>query len=291
MQAIPDTLCFLNGEFGPLRDAKVSVLDRGFVFGDGIYEVVPVYGGRLFRFDEHLARLNRNLAKVRISEPFSRAAWLDHCRRLIAAQPADDQLLYIQVTRGVAVREHGMPPDLAPTVFIMINPMKPPSVEQRAHGVACVSAGDFRWERGDIKSVSLLGNVLARQISVDQGAVETILFRDGFLTEASASNVWVVQQGVVLGAPKSGHVLEGIRYELFRELCAENAIAYDLRPITEAEVRGADELMLSSATKEVLAVAQLDGNLVGHGASRGKPGPVYARLYEAYQRAKTAYSI
>jgi len=291
MQAIPDSLCFLNGEFGPLRDAKVSVLDRGFVFGDGIYEVVPVYGGRLFRFDEHLARLNRNLAKVRISEPFSRAAWLDHCRRLIAAQSAGDQLLYIQVTRGVALRDHGMPPDLTPTVFIMTNPMKPTSAEQRTGGVACVSASDFRWERGDIKSISLLGNVLARQISVDQGAVETILFRDGFLTEASASNVWIVQQGVVLGAPKSDHVLEGIRYELLRELCAEGVIAYELRPITEAEVRGADELMLSSATKEVLAVTRLDGELVGHGATRGKPGPVYARLYEAYQRAKTAYSI
>jgi len=287
MQALPDTLCFLNGNFGPLRDAKVSVLDRGFVFGDGVYEVVPVYGGRLFRFDQHLARLNRNLAQVRIAEPFSRQIWLDHCRRLIAAQPADDQLLYIQVTRGVALREHAMPPALEPTVFIMISPMKPPSAEQRANGVACVSAVDFRWERGDIKSTSLLGNVLARQISADRGAVETILFRDGFLTEASASNVWVVQQGVLLGAPKSAHVLEGIRYEFIRELCAEAGIAYELRPITEAEVRGADELMLSSATKEVLAVTRLDGDLIGHGATRGKTGPVYARLYEAYQRAKS----
>ncbi|HYQ16249.1 MAG TPA: aminotransferase class IV [Polyangiaceae bacterium] len=267
------------------------MLDRGFVFGDGIYEVVPVYGRRLFRFDEHLGRLHRSLAKVSISEPFSRDTWLGHCRRLVAAQPADDQLLYIQVTRGVALREHGMPPDLEPTVFIMTNPMKPPSAEQRADGVACVSAADFRWERGDIKSTSLLGNVLARQISVEQGAVETILFRDGFLTEASASNVWVVQQGTVLGAPKSGHVLEGIRYELIRELCAEIGIAYDLRPITEAEVRRADELMLSSATKEVLAVTRLDGDLVGHGPTRGKIGPVYARLYEAYQRAKTTHSI
>ena len=291
MQALPDTLCYLNGEYGPLRDAKVSVMDRGFVFGDGIYEVVPVYGRRLFRFDEHLARLNRSLAKVRIASPFDRAQWLERCRKLIEAQASDDQLLYIQVTRGVAVRDHVMPPDLTPTVFMMTNPMKPASAEQRHQGVACVTARDFRWERGDIKSVSLLGNVLARQISADHGVTETIMFRDGFLTEASSSNVWVVHEGAVLGAPKSEHVLEGIRYELIRELCEEAGIGYNLRPISEAEVLGADELMLSSATKEVLAVTQVDGEAVGHGALRGKPGPVYAKLYEAYQRAKALHSI
>ena len=291
MQALPDTLCYLNGEYGPLRDAKVSVLDRGFVFGDGIYEVVPVYGRRLFRFDEHLARLTRSLGKVRIASPFDRAQWLERCRTLIDAQAADDQLLYIQITRGVAVRDHVMPPDLTPTVFMMANPMKPASAEQRHQGVTCVTARDFRWERGDIKSISLLGNVLARQISADHGAIETIMFRDGFLTEASSSNVWVVHEGAVLGAPKSEHVLEGIRYELIRELCAEAGIGYNLRPISEAEVAGADELMLSSATKEVLAVTQVDGEAVGHGALRGKPGPVYAKLYEAYQRAKVLQSI
>ncbi|WP_457329643.1 D-amino acid aminotransferase [Rhizobacter sp. P5_C2] len=291
MQALPDTLCYLNGEYGPLRDAKVSVLDRGFVFGDGIYEVVPVYGRRLFRFDEHLARLTRSLGKVRIASPFDRAQWLERCRTLIDAQAADDQLLYIQITRGVAVRDHVMPPDLTPTVFMMANPMKPASAEQRHHGVTCVTARDFRWERGDIKSISLLGNVLARQISADHGAIETIMFRDGFLTEASSSNVWVVHEGAVLGPPKSEHVLEGIRYELIRELCEETGIGYNLRPISEAEVAGADELMLSSATKEVLAVTQVDGEAVGHGALRGKPGPVYAKLYEAYQRAKKVQSI
>jgi D-alanine transaminase len=291
MQALPDTLCYLNGEYGPLRDAKVSVLDRGFVFGDGIYEVVPVYGRRLFRFDEHLARLTRSLGKVRIASPFDRAQWLERCRTLIDAQAADDQLLYIQITRGVAVRDHVMPPDLTPTVFMMANPMKPASAEQRHQGVTCVTARDFRWERGDIKSISLLGNVLARQISADHGAIETIMFRDGFLTEASSSNVWVVHEGAVLGAPKSEHVLEGIRYELIRELCEEAGIGYNLRPISEAEVAGADELMLSSATKEVLAVTQVDGEAVGHGALRGKPGPVYAKLYEAYQRAKKLQSI
>jgi D-alanine transaminase len=295
MQTIPDTLCYLNGEYSPLRDAKVSVLDRGFIFGDGIYEVVPVYAGKLFRFDEHMARLNRSLSKLRIANPLGREEWLERCRTLIKAlskqSPVADQLVYIQVTRGVAPRDHVMPANLTPTVFMMCSPMKPATAEQRHHGVACVTARDFRWERGDIKSTSLLGNVLARQISADHGATETILFRDGFLTEAAASNVWVVHEGAVLGPPKSEHVLEGIRVELIRELCEEVGIAYNLRPIAEADVFAADEIFLSSATKEVLPVTSLDGQPVGHGAMRGKPGPVYARLHEAYQRAKLTQSI
>jgi len=295
MQSLPDTLCYLNGEYGPLRDAKVSVLDRGFIFGDGIYEVVPAYGGKLFRFDEHMARLNRSLGKLRIANPHTESQWLERCRKLIAALAektgAADQLVYIQVTRGVALRDHVMPEDIAPTVFIMAGPMKPPTPEQRHHGVACVTARDFRWERGDIKSISLLGNVLARQMSADHGALETVMFRNGYLTEASGSNVWVVHEGALLGPPRSEHVLEGIRYSLLEELCEEEGIAYNLRPIPEADVLSADELLLSSATKEVLPVTTLDGQPVGHGALRGKPGPVYARLFEAYQRAKAAQSI
>jgi D-alanine transaminase len=290
-QTLPDSLCYLNGAFGPLAEAKVSVLDRGFIFGDGVYEVVPVYGRRMFRFDEHMARLVRNLGKLRIAIPHGRAEWLEICRRLITEQASGDQLVYIEVTRGVAVRDHVMPTDISPTVFVMTSAMKPATAEQRHHGVACLSARDFRWERGDIKSISLLGNILARQISADHGAVETILFRDGFLTEASASNVWVVHEGALLGPPKGEQVLEGIRYELLRELCEEEGIAYNLRPIPESEVFAADEILLSSATKEVLPVTLLDNEPVGHGALRGKPGPVYARLHEAYQRAKTAQSI
>ncbi len=289
--ALPDTLCHLNGQTLPLRDAKISVLDRGFIFGDGVYEVIPVYGRRCFRFDEHMARLARSLAKLRIPNPHGRDGWLALVRALVAAQPSDDQLVYIEVTRGVAMRDHVMPEGIEPTVFVMTNPMKPPSAEQRHQGVACVTARDFRWERGDIKSVSLLGNVLARQISADRGALETVMFRDGWLTEASGSNVWVVHEGALLGPPKSEHVLDGIRVDLLAELCAEVGIAYNLRPIPESDVRTADELILTSATKEVLPVTRLDGEPVGHGALRGKPGPVYARLYEAYQRAKLEQSI
>jgi D-alanine transaminase len=290
-----DNPCFLNGRVLPLNEAQVSVLDRGFIFGDGIYEVVPVYARRLFRFDEHMARLERSLAKVRIPNPYARAAWLDQVRSLVKAVAektgAEDLLVYIQVTRGVAPRDHVMPEGIAPTVFMMVHPMKAPSAEQRHQGVACVTARDFRWERGDIKSISLLGNVLARQISADHGAVETIMFRDGFLTEAAASNVWVVREGALLGPPKSEHVLEGIRVELLRELCEACGVAYNLRPISEAEVLSADEVMLSSATKEVLPVTRIDGQAVGHGALRGKPGPVYARLHEAYQQAKVTMSL
>jgi D-alanine transaminase len=291
MPTMSSPLCYLNGEYLPLAEARVPVLDRGFIFGDGIYEVVPVYGRRLFRFDEHMARLERSLAKVRIPNPCGREQWLERCRRLVADGATEDQMVYLQVTRGVAPRDHVMPEGLTPTVFMMANPMRAASAEQRHQGVACVTARDFRWERGDIKSISLLGNVLARQISADHGAVETIMFRDGFLTEASASNVWIVHEDALLGPPKSEQVLEGIRVELLRELCEDVGIAYNLRPITEADVRAADEVLLSSATKEVLPVTRIDGEPVGHGALRGKPGPVYGRLYEAYQAAKRLQSV
>ena len=236
-----------------------------------------------------------SLAKLRIPNPASRDEWLARSRSLVSATfeatGAEDQLVYIQITRGVAPRDHVMPPGLTPTVFMMANPMKPATPEQRHQGVACITARDFRWERGDIKSISLLGNVLARQMSADHGALETIMFRDGFLTEAAASNVWVVHEGALLGPPKSEHVLEGIRVDLLRELCEDCGIAYNLRPIPEADVHSADEVLLSSATKEVLPVTKIDGEPVGHGALRGKPGPVYARLYEAYQQAKLTMSI
>lgn len=295
MTPLPDTLCYLNGDYTPLRDAKISVLDRGFIFGDGVYEVAPVYGRRIFRFDEHMARLTRGLGKIRIPNPHTRDEWLERSRRLVQTlfdqTGAEDQLVYIQISRGVAPRDHVMPADITPTVFMMVNPMKPPSAEMRHHGVSCVTARDFRWERGDIKSTSLLGNVLARQISADHGALETIMFRDGHLTEAAASNVWIAHEGALLGPPKSEHVLEGIRVELLRELCEDVGLAYNLRPITEADVRAADEVLLSSATKEILPVTQIDGEPVGHGALRGKPGPVYARLHEAYQRAKQTMAL
>jgi len=291
MNALPDISCYLNGEIGPLADARVSVMDRGFLFGDGVYELIPAYGRRFFRFDAHMERLDRSLARLRIDNPLTRTEWLALGRDLLQRCDAEDQTWYIQVTRGVAPRNHVMPTGLKPTIFSYSMALAPVPAEQRHQGVACVTARDFRWERGDIKSISLLGNVLARQISADAGAMETILFKEGFLTEAAASNVWIVKEGALLGPPRSEHLLEGIRVELLRELCEEVGVGYNLRPISEAEVLAADEILLSSATKEVLPVTRLDHQPVGHGALHGKPGPVYAKLYEAYQRAKLLQSI
>ena len=291
MNSLPDLPCYLNGAFTLLPDAKISVMDRGFIFGDGVYEVVPAYGGRLFRFAQHMARLDRSLGELRIANPLTHAQWEALALQLIATYaeqtPAEgqkgDQLIYIQITRGVALRDHVMPADITPTVFVMTNAMKLPSPAQRSQGVACVTADDFRWEKAHIKSTSLLGAVLARQISFDAGELETIMFRNGFLSEAAASNVWIVKDGGVLGTPKDNLVLEGIRYGLIEEICRAQGIPYALRRISRAELLAADEVLLSSATKEVLAVTTLDGQPVG----TGQPGPVYAQLLAGYQTAKT----
>ena len=289
MNNLPPLPCYLNGEFTELPKAKISVMDRGFIFGDGVYEVVPVYGGHLFRFAQHMARLERSLAEVRIKNPMTPAQWAQVALKLVAsyaqanAVKVEDslQLIYIQITRGVAMREHAMPSNITPTVFVMANKMTLASQAQRSTGVACVTADDFRWQQAHIKSVSLLGAVFARQISFDVGANETVMFRDGYLSEAAASNVWVVKGATVMGPPKDHLVLEGIRYGLIEEICRAAGIGFELRRISREEVLGADELLLSSATKEVLPVTTLDGKPVG----TGQPGPIYKKLYAAYQQA------
>lgn len=291
---LPQLPCYLNGEFTALAHAKISVMDRGFILGDGVYEVVPVYGGHPFRFEQHLARLDRSLAELRIANPLTRTEWREVTTKLVADYAAStgataqniDQMIYIQVTRGVALREHVMLEGLTPTVFVMSNAMKPVPPELRRTGAACVTASDFRWQKAHIKSTSLLGAVFARQISADAGALETVMFRDGFLSEAAASNVWVVKRGTVMGSPRDHLVLEGIRYGLIEELCRAADIGFELRRIPRDEVSDADELLLSSATKEVLAVTRLDDQPIGIGV----PGPIYTRLYAGYQQAKTASS-
>ncbi|HMT65877.1 MAG TPA: aminotransferase class IV, partial [Ottowia sp.] len=281
----------------------ISPLDRGFIFGDGIYEGISIYGRpghapQPFRFEQHMARLERGLRETRIPNPHTADEWRQIALDLIAAyarqSSADatndaqaapqDWFFYFQVTRGVALRDHPMLPGLTPTVFATCLPMKPPTAEQRAQGVACVTADDFRWQKAHLKTISLLGAVFARQISVDAGALETVMFRDGFLSEAASSNVWVVKNGTVMGPPKDHLVLEGIRYGAIEELCRQEGIGFELRRIPRADVLAADELLLSSATKEVLPITTLDGQPVGS----GRPGPVSQRLYAAYQRAKDA---
>jgi D-alanine transaminase len=275
-------MVFLNGRFLPIEEAKVPVLDRGFIFGDGVYELVPVYSRVPFRLDEHLGRLERSLAEVKIRNPHSRAEWRELIYRLIDAQPFEDQGAYLQVTRGVAKRDHSFPKGAEPTVFMMSNPLVTPPPELVQKGAAAVTAQDNRWLRCDIKSISLVGNCLLRQLSAESGAAETILFRDGKLTEASASNVFVVSRGMILSPPKDNLIPPGITYDVVVELAQANGLPLDFRALEEREVRAADELWLTSSSKEVLAVVSLDGASVGD----GRPGPVFARMYQLYQEFK-----
>lgn len=279
-----DPLVYLNGELTPLSEAKISVLDRGFIFGDGVYEVVPMYDRKLFRAKQHMARLFRSLAAIAISNPHSEEQWMALIGKVAAAHTADNQLIYLQVTRGVAKRSHAFPQQVTPTVFIMTNPLTLPSVETREKGLRCVSMEDQRWLRCEIKSVSLLGNVLAAQHAVEHDAAEAIQFREGFLTEGSSSNVWIVKNGTLMAPPRNNLILEGIRYALIEELCLACRIPFEARRISRDEVFAADEVLLSSAGKEVAPVVAIDDKTIGD----GKPGLVFKRLYAAYQEAKAA---
>ncbi|HVB47152.1 MAG TPA: D-amino acid aminotransferase [Burkholderiales bacterium] len=275
-------MVFLNGSFMPLEEARVPVLDRGFIFGDGVYELVPVYSRVAFRLDEHIARLESSLEAVRIRNPYDHAQWRELIGALAARQPFDDQGIYLQVTRGVARRDHAFPADVQPTVFMMANPLVNPPRELVERGVPAVSAADYRWLRCDIKSISLIGNCLLRQVSADAGAAETILFRDARLTEASASNVFIVKAGVIQAPPKSNLILPGITYDVVLELARGAHMPLELRELGETEVRAADEIWLTSSSKEVLAVVSLDGRPVGD----GRPGPVFRRMHALYQEFK-----
>ncbi|KAA6126204.1 D-amino acid aminotransferase [Cupriavidus cauae] len=284
MTSSSDAIVYLNGELTPLSEARIPVLDRGFIFGDGVYEVIPVYAGKPFRAAQHLARLARSLDAIGIPNPHDEGQWTALIARVMQANPMPDQMIYIQVTRGVAKRMHAFPKEVTPTVFIMTNPMSLPPAAATERGVACVTMEDKRWLHCQIKSTSLLGNVLAAQNAAEHGVTEAIQFRDGMLTEASASNVWVVKNGVVAAPPKDNLILEGIRYGLIEELCARFEIPLVSRPVTRDEVFAADEVLLSSASKEILPVVTIDGQTIG----KGVPGPVFQRLYRAYQEAKTA---
>ncbi|TMH04623.1 MAG: D-amino acid aminotransferase [Betaproteobacteria bacterium] len=277
---------YLNGRFLPLEDAKISVLDRGFIYGDGVYELIPVYHRQPFRLRQHLARLQRSLDGIRMVNPHTDAEWESIIRELVARTAFDDQGVYFQVTRGVAKRDHSFPLDVAPTVFMMSNPLSLPTAEQVERGVAVVTAIDERWLHCDLKTISLLGNVLARQRATDAGAAETVLFRNGFLTEASASNVFIVRDGVILGPPKDNQILPGITYDAAFELARGGGLAVEVRPISRDEALAADEMWLSSSTKEVLAVTIVDGKSF----AGGSPGPVFRKMHELFQASKSRSS-
>ncbi|OGS90398.1 MAG: D-amino acid aminotransferase [Gallionellales bacterium GWA2_60_18] len=279
-------MIYLNGAFMPIAEAKVSVLDRGFIFGDGVYEVIPVYSRRAFRLTEHLRRLQHSLDGIRLANPHSDAEWTRIIEELIARNTGlgEDQYLYLHITRGAAKRDHAFPnPPVAPTVFAMTSPLPTPPAALLESGISCITAPDNRWLRCDIKSIALLPNVLLRQMAVDAGCAETILIRDdSFMTEGAASNIFVVKDGRLLAPPKDNLMLPGITYDVVLEIAAADGIPFEVRRIVREEVFAADELLLTSSTKEVLAVTQLDGKPVGN----GKPGPMFARLHRLYQDFK-----
>ena len=273
---------YLNGKFLPIEEARVPVLDRGFIFGDGVYEMIPVYSRHPFRLREHIRRLEQSLATLRIDNPHSEAEWQALLLTLIERNNGDDQSLYLQVTRGPAPRDHAFPERSVPTVFIMSNPLVVSTAAQVAQGIAAISTVDIRWDRCDIKAISLLPNVLMRQMAVDAGAVEAVMFRDGILTEGAASNILAVDDGVILAPPKDRHMLPGITYDLILELADANGIPVEIGYFNEARIRAADELWITSSTKEVLAIVTLDGQPIGN----GKPGPMFHRMYQHYQDYK-----
>ena len=275
-------MIYLNGEFMPIEQARIPVLDRGFIFGDGVYEVIPVYSRHPFRLAEHLRRLQDSLNGIKLANPHDDPTWMRLIGRLVELNEPEDQSLYLHITRGPAKRDHAFPKDVTPTVFLMSNPLTTPPRQQVREGVCAITAVDNRWLRCDIKAIALLPNVLLRQEAVEAGCVEAVLLRDGFMTEGAASNLFVVSDGVLLAPPKDNLMLPGITYDVVLELAQANGMRYEVRKISEAELRGAEEVWLTSSTREVLAITKLDGASVGD----GKPGPVFARMFALYQEYK-----
>lgn len=275
---------YLNGEFLPPDQARVSVFDRGFIFGDGVYEVIPVFGGRLFRLPHHLSRLDASLGAIRLRNPHTQQEWNSIFTRLLAAG-SGDQSIYLQITRGVAPRDHAFPPNITPTVFAYAQPLKYSPPEQLAQGVAAVTAADIRWQRCDIKAIALLANALLRQEAIGQGAVEAILVRDGLVTEGAASNIFVVKNGRLVTPPKGPFILPGITRDLVVEIARAKGIPCDELPVKIETLTSADEVWLTSSTKEILPITRIDGRPVGN----GKPGPMHAKIVALYKEYKQAF--
>jgi D-alanine transaminase len=273
---------YLNGAFVAPEAAAVSVFDRGFVFGDGVYEVIPVFGGRLFRLPQHLVRLETSLAAVRLSNPLTEGEWREVFMRLVREQAAPDQSVYLQITRGVAPRDHAFPPDTRPTVFAYTQPLAYPSAEQLAHGVAAITTPDIRWHRCDIKAIALLANALLRQQAIDAGAAEAILVRDGFVTEGAASNIFMVRGGHLITPPKGTSILPGITRDLVLELARAHRLSCAEDMFRETELARAEEVWMTSSTKEIMPITRINGQAVGD----GRPGPVHGRLLALYRGYK-----
>jgi len=282
-QTLVQIMVYLNGDMLPIEEAKISVLDRGFLLGDGIYEVIPAYGGKLFRFQQHLDRLQSSLDAVRIPNPHNTDEWQAILQHLVDENGTDDQSVYLQVTRGVAAkRDHTFPHDVSPTVFAMSNPIPPVSNDILEQGVSAITLDDIRWKRCDIKAITLLANVILKQEAYDAGAVEAILIKDGYALEGAASNLFIVQNNVIVTQPKGPQLLPGVTRDLVLELAAKHGLDYQERSIQEQELHSADEVWLTSSTKEILPVSQLNDSPVGD----GNPGPVWKKISEMYRQYK-----
>lgn len=275
-------IVYLNGDFLPASEARVSVLDRGFIFGDGVYEVIPVYGGHLFRLDAHLARLDDSLVNIRLSSPYSHDKWREILTALVARNGGKDLSVYLQITRGVAPRDHAFPKNVEPTVFAMANPLLPVPSQILRDGVAVITMDDFRWQNCHVKAIALLANILARQQALDSGASEAVFVRDGQVTEGAASNLFYVKNRALYTPPKGARLLPGITRDLVLELAAAHHVPAQETNFDIAALRNADEIWLTSSTKEILPVTQLNGEPVGN----GKPGPMWSRMLALYQEYK-----
>ena len=275
-------LVYLNGEYLPLNGAKVSVLDRGFIFGDGVYEVIPAYAGKALRFEHHMQRLNDSLNAVRIKNPLSNKQWHDIIEKLIIETGPEDQSIYLHITRGVAIRDHRFPNDSAPTVFVMSNILHPVDTQLLDNGISAITLDDIRWQYCNIKAIALLPNILLRQQAVDEDAMEAILIRDGDVTEGAASNVFIVSKGVIKTPPKGSRLLPGITRDLVVELAHTHNMPIEEVAISEEEFLAANEIWLTSSTKEILPVTNINAQPV----NSGLPGAVWQDMYQKYQDYK-----
>jgi len=281
------SIVYLNAEYLPIEQAKVSVLDRGFLFADGVYEMIPAYGGRLLRLQAHMQRLQNNLDAIRLTNPLSASQWLEIIEKLLAENPnagsGADKSVYLQVTRGAsAIRNHGFPDTITPTVFVMVNELATVDDAKLKVGVAAITLDDIRWKACHVKSISLLGNILLRQQAEETGASEAILINDGLVTEGAASNVFAVIDDKLVTAPTGKRLLPGITRDLVIELAQAHDIPLEIRDFSEDELQNASEIWLTSSTKEVLPVVTLNGKPVANGQS----GPIWEKMIAHYRAYK-----
>ncbi len=279
------SICYLNGNYQPLEQAKVSVLDRGFIFGDGVYEVIPAYAGHLFRLQQHLQRLDNSLKAIKLANPLSNSEWQNMLQLLVEKnqdQNNGDQSIYLQLTRGVAKRDHSFPQNTPATVFAMSNPLLAADMKKMQAGVAAITLDDIRWRYCHIKTIALLPNILLKQEAAEKHASEAILVREGQVSEGSASNLFIVSKGVIKTPAKSEQLLPGVTRDLIVELAQKNGLACEETSISEAELLSADEIWLSSSTKEIIPVTRLNEKTIGTGTA----GPLWQKMIKIYQAYK-----